>query len=192
MFQSKFSGEKIGLHKFESKFWPTDLFCPNEKDSKKRFNFITKAIGSYSIVNNEMNIDTLPSVVNNQYFNNPASVSVKVRTIPKEDAYPKSPGGYDRIDELLQFINEKEIRLKSLGINFVCSRHLLKKFLLASIKKFNKDWQIMAYKRNGIIYLANLKGPTKESSGHPLGNGLDFEEFLLNGEYNKYFFSNPK
>lgn len=63
----------------------------------------------------------------------------------------------------------------------MCGRHLLKKLMMISHTKRGIGLQLMAYKRNETIYLALLRIPFNGYSGDPVPNGMDFEDFLLNG-----------
>lgn len=162
-------------------FWPTDL-CLGKLWTPKMCDFTTKTIGSYNVSNNEMKFDALPKVVPNEYFMKPWRVKTCVRMLPCKEVYPPSKGGYQKIDQLLRYVNKQTI---DSHIDFVCGRHLLKKVILSFTKKEFR-LKLMAYKRNGTIYLSLLRTPFDGYSGEPIPNGLDFEDFLLNGKL-KFF-----
>lgn len=161
-------------------FWSANL-CLRQFRSQKKCNFTAKTIGSFKVVNNEMQLNALPKVVNNEYLIKPWKIKTSVRMLPQDEAFPPSNGGYQKIDQLLRYVNYQTIDLKNSHIDFVCGRHLLKKLMMISHTKKGIGLQLMAYKRNETIYLALLRIPFNGYSGDPVPNGMDFEDFLLNG-----------
>lgn len=79
-------------------FWPTNL-CPRQFRCQKKCNFTAKTIGSFKVVNNEMQLNALPKVVNNEYLIKPWKIKTSVRMLPQDEAFPPSNGGYPKVDQ---------------------------------------------------------------------------------------------